>query len=567
MFSHIASLYNLYVYFWRWALWKVFEAPNVNGTSSGLPGIVAYITANSYLAGPGFLGMREHMRRLCDEVWIIDLGGEGHGARREENVFAIQTPVSICLAVSFGDSDPTQPAPVRYARIRGTRREKTARLRGIKGFGDLAWQSVPDGWHDPFVPAASEAWGEFPLVTDLFPIHSPGTQVGRTWPVAIAPETAKARWASLAAASKQDKSRYFVDPRYGRKSTDRLRPGALPEPASDSRVADLTADAPEPPVVRFGFRSFDRQWLLADARLIALPRPPLWRAHSDHQFYLTTLTTQPLGRGPAAVVSADIPDRNFFSGRSGTVIPVYEEGGAGNVTVGVLDVIQASLRSDVSVEDLVAYVYALLGSPAYTERFWDELETPGPRVPITASTDLFAEAVEVGRRLIHVHTFGARLTGEGVPLGSARLLESIGPSVPESLAYDPVTEQLLMGSGVVGPVTREVWEYEVSGLQVVRSWCRYRLRDPAGRARSSDSPLDRIRPTEWTAQLDEELLSLLWLIEWSLTVHEQQTRLLETICDGPLVSASALPEPSESQRNPHRRRPKIPNQEELGFET
>ena len=92
MFSHIASLYNTYVYFWRWALWKVFDSTNG-------PGVVSFITASSYLNGPGFLGMREVMRQVFDELWIIDLEGGNLGARKTENVFAIQTPVAIAIGV------------------------------------------------------------------------------------------------------------------------------------------------------------------------------------------------------------------------------------------------------------------------------------------------------------------------------------------------------------------------------------------------------------------------------------------------------------------------------------
>ncbi|MBI3328326.1 MAG: hypothetical protein HYZ81_16680 [Nitrospinae bacterium] len=52
-----------FVYFWRWALWKVFEH---NTTSA--PGIVSFITSAAYIEGDAFYGMREHMRRLCDEI-------------------------------------------------------------------------------------------------------------------------------------------------------------------------------------------------------------------------------------------------------------------------------------------------------------------------------------------------------------------------------------------------------------------------------------------------------------------------------------------------------------------
>jgi hypothetical protein len=38
------------------------------------------------------------MRRACDRIDIIDLGGEGRGTRKDENVFAIKTPVAIFIA-------------------------------------------------------------------------------------------------------------------------------------------------------------------------------------------------------------------------------------------------------------------------------------------------------------------------------------------------------------------------------------------------------------------------------------------------------------------------------------
>ena len=86
--EHLKNVYNDYVYFWRWALWKVLD-------SSQDAGIVSFITASSYLRGPGFAGMRRKMREAFDELWIIDLEGDSRGARKTENVFEIQTPVAV----------------------------------------------------------------------------------------------------------------------------------------------------------------------------------------------------------------------------------------------------------------------------------------------------------------------------------------------------------------------------------------------------------------------------------------------------------------------------------------
>ena len=146
---HLKNLYNDYVYFWRWALWKVFEP------TSG-PGVVSFITASSYLRGPGFVGMRQLMRQTFDELWIVDLEGDNLGARKTANVFAIQTPVAIAVGVRYGEPNPECPAVVHYSRIEGTRGEKLAKLDAISGFESLEWRSCFSGWMEPFLPEGLE---------------------------------------------------------------------------------------------------------------------------------------------------------------------------------------------------------------------------------------------------------------------------------------------------------------------------------------------------------------------------------------------------------------------------
>ena len=145
---HVKNLYNLYVYFWRWALWKVFEHQTARGH-----GIISFISASSYLEGDAFSGMREHMRRLCDEIWILDLGGEGRGTRRDDNVFDIQTPVAIAVAVRYRETDKKKPAEVHYTKIEGDRQEKLDQLEAIDDFASLSWQDCPADWQAPFRPA------------------------------------------------------------------------------------------------------------------------------------------------------------------------------------------------------------------------------------------------------------------------------------------------------------------------------------------------------------------------------------------------------------------------------
>ena len=198
----LKNLYNLYVYFWRWALWKVFE----QGSSDG-PGVVSFISASSYLHGDAFSGMREQMRRQCDEIWILDLGGEGQGTQQSENVFDIQTPVAIAVAFRAGGAKMDTPAKVHYALVEGTREEKLAVLDDLHGFLNVEWQECPEDWLSPFRPPGEGDYFSYPLLTDLLPWQHSGVQLKRTWPIAPDTETLEHRWRALLHA--QDRAEAF----------------------------------------------------------------------------------------------------------------------------------------------------------------------------------------------------------------------------------------------------------------------------------------------------------------------------------------------------------------------
>ncbi|MCY6382110.1 N-6 DNA methylase [Hoeflea prorocentri] len=129
---HLKNLYNDYVYFWRWALWRLFEQQECGG-------IITFITASSFLGGPAFVGMREYMRREFDEIYVINLGGDLLGTRKTPNVFNIQTPVAISLGIRSGKRDKETPANVRYLRVEAADRAgKLALLEGLNEIKSFA---------------------------------------------------------------------------------------------------------------------------------------------------------------------------------------------------------------------------------------------------------------------------------------------------------------------------------------------------------------------------------------------------------------------------------------------
>jgi hypothetical protein len=97
--AHAKHLRNLYVYFWRWAAWKVFDHPTKQGR--GQSGIVAFITVAGFLSGPGFERMRQSLRQRCHEIHVIDCSPEGHQPEVGTRLFqGVQQPVCIVIAGS-----------------------------------------------------------------------------------------------------------------------------------------------------------------------------------------------------------------------------------------------------------------------------------------------------------------------------------------------------------------------------------------------------------------------------------------------------------------------------------
>lgn len=542
--GQLKNIYNLYVYFWRWALWKVFEHEHP-GVMPG-PGIVSYITASSYLDGDAFLGMREYMRRLCDEIWIIDLGGEGRGTRQDENVFNIQTPVAIAIAVRYGAPNPNTPAQVHYCRLEGNRAAKLEKLESIENLKNLQFEDCPAEWQAPFRPQSTVAFFDWPQITDLMPWQHSGSQIKRSWPLATTLQVLETRWVALMNAT--DRAVAFKE------SRDRKVTSVVADMVTGKKLqilAELPVDSAMLPIRPYGYRTLDRQWLIVDSRLADYLRPALWQSHSDVQIYFTSLLSSTLGMGPALSISSDVPDLHYFRGSFGAkeVLPLYRDAQAQhpNLHPALPAALKQAFGKMVATEDIAAYLYAVLAHPGYTSRFQKELENREVRVPITLDKEMFAAAAAIGRRLIYLHSYGERFApGQTWPHGRARCTKAIATeSLPEKFSYDQATQTLHVGVGLFKPVALAVWEFEVSGLKVVQSWLGYRMKIRKGK---KSSPLDDITPTSWPSEFTSELLRLLHLLEETLEIYPQQAALLEQIIKAPLLNAAQLGEPPEVYR-------------------
>jgi hypothetical protein len=519
--------------------------------------------------------MREYLRRRTDAVWVIDCSPEGHQPAVNTRIFqGVQQPICITLAVRDGRIDADTPASVYFRTLAGGSREaKFAELGGVS-LVDPEWIECSAGWREPFLPAGGKRWLNYPSLDDLLRYSGTGVMIGRTWVVAPDAETLRRRWQRLTTVALDEKRELMQEHRRDRHIHKVVSDGLPGFPAHTTTIAEERGPCLDP--VRIGYRSFDRQWIIPDKRLINQPNPTLWGVRSRTQIYLTAPQDTVPTSGPAATFTAEIPDVHHYKGSfGGRVYPLWLDpsGTVSNVVPAVLDLLTGRYSRPVTAEDVFAYLAAVVSNPGYPARFADDLSTPGIRVPLTADPRLFANAAALGRRVIWLHTYGERFVdaSNGRPSGAPRLPAAQAPKVlagaaipsdpermPDSLNYDAAAQELQVGEGRIGNVIPQMWSYNVSGVNVLNKWFSYRrkTRDRPVMGDRRVSGLSDIQLEYWPAEYTRELIDLLNVVGLLAEVEPGKSRLLGAICGGPLIStddlmeAGALPVPAAARRVP-----------------
>lgn len=555
-------LKNLYIYFWRWAFWKVFEdscrAFESQSDSSKRAGAVCFITASGYLKGPGFAGMREYIRRSASRGWIINVTPEGKRPPAKNAVFAIETPVSIALFLREENTDEETPADIRYVALHGKIEEKMQALAALDLDG-AEFEPVRSGWGDKFAPEAGGDWDSYPELVDFYTKNFQGIKPNKTWVYAPAETVLRERWVELIEGNDLEvrTERFKETPSTSIFKGKKPLPGkdtfqGSRESLNDQIAREVIPDAPN--IVPVGYRSFDRQYILADSRLLERERPELWEHRVPGQIFIVEQHAHYPKAGPGLHFSTLIPDLDAFNNRGGRAHPVLNVSGVPNLTEPAKQMLRERF-GDNAPGNLVYYLAALTGHPGYVRTFDKPLQQAGIRVPLTADPTLWERAVQLGKQVVWLHTYGER----GEPLPGMKYLHQIPegadyvlptptvdmgrtmPTKQPSFLPNSVTDELAekqntpvrgtvsFGRARCENVEKRVFDYTVGGNRVLGMWAKYRLKKPKTNRSSS---LNDIVQREWPEAWSEEYERLLYTLTHLVHLEPAQEKLLDEVLSG-----------------------------------
>lgn len=365
---------DLYIAFYRWALWRLFEADGAQGR-----GVLAYISNRGFLTGRGFGGLRRMLRRRFNVIRIFDLRGDNQGTRpatvrTDENVFNIQVGVCVLVAYASGNKPKGEEAEVWYADAWNERAYTEAdKLRlafaAASQPEQLHYRAVPGHDMDPLKPVGF-ADTDWPSVDELLILRSNGIVTYRDdFVYATTQETLATRMQNWLQLPPEEATEQFGD-------------SALNQ-TGRALVIPFDEDAIE----RVSYRPLDRRYLYAKPQYVDRLRPLLQGAWGSDNIALFACDDG-TGAGPAVWCHSLKPDQHALKGSyGGWVFPLRNHSGEGRghfFAVGVLGGLSTAYGTNVLPIEVFDAILALLSASSYTTRFAFDLEDDFPHVPFPA---------------------------------------------------------------------------------------------------------------------------------------------------------------------------------------
>ena len=412
-------------------------------------GVIGFINPHGYLDNPTFRGMRWNLLKTFDKIYTIDLHGNSKkketcpDGSKDENVFDIMQGVSINLFIKTGEKDKGELGKVYHKDIYGLRQQKYDFLdeASIDNIGYVELSPQPPMYF--FVPknfSLQEEYDKGFKVNDLFSLNSMGVTTGH------------------------DKELVSFHP--------------------------FNTDTN----VEYIYRPFDKLWLDYDLSKVVRPRENIMRHLKKENISLCLIKVNSSVDGLFKVlITSGITDKTLLSSKDNTnVFPLYiyrenmgEEERIVNFNKELYERIAKGLKylpcydDNVLIDptseyngvlypqDLFDYIYAVLHSPSYRERYKEFLKIDFPRIPYPTDWEKFRDLVEKGEELRQLHLMEdlPHSTGVSFPVGGSLQVDCY--RWEQNRVYIN-SEQYFEG------VPESAWNFYIGGYQPAQKWLKDR---------------------------------------------------------------------------------------------
>ncbi len=487
-----------YVKFLRFAEWQVDRTAR---------GVIGFITNHAWLENPTFKGMRQHFLDSFDQISVLDLHGNANKKERapdgspDENVFEIKQGVAVSLFRHTPEDLAQTNRLVHRSDLFGSESFKygtlascTAMELPVAGFRplppELIFSSLDDDRKREY-----DAYTPIPQLMGENGDPAPGIVTTHDeFAISFSREEQIKKVEALLATRTEAEAREM----FSLCSQSQWVYG-------DAKRALRSEDWREE-LVPILYRPFDKRWTVY-SRYVAVHRRERVSKHivGGTNIALSIPRATEIGRGWEHVfcsknliqhhtvslkevnylfplwLESEWPEKTYRPNLSTTAIHQIAE----SIGLSYPEIEESYTRSGrgdlkrtFGPRDVFDFVYAILHSVAYRQRYADFLKSDFARIPVAPEKTLFRALVGIGDDLVALHLLES-------PTVDRFITEYLGGRAPEvervSWSRNTVWLDQAQTLGFKG-VREDVWNFHIGGYQVCEKW----LKDRKGRKLSAD---------------------------------------------------------------------------------
>lgn len=146
-----------------------------------------------------------------------------------------------------------------------------------------------------------------------------------------------------------------------------------------------------------------------------------------------------------------------------------ESGKSSNIKVEIINKLSNSYKKKIIPEEIFYYIYAVLYSNKYRQKYNEFLKIGFPRVPFTKDYELFRKLSNIGRKLVDLHLFKSSKLEKSIANFSAT-----GDNLVEKREYK--NKRIYINDNqYFETVPFEIWNYYIGGYQVLDKWLKNKI--------------------------------------------------------------------------------------------
>ncbi|MDZ4121638.1 MAG: type ISP restriction/modification enzyme, partial [Candidatus Cloacimonadaceae bacterium] len=440
-------------------------------------------------------------------MYFLDLHGNSKkketapDGSKDENVFDIMQGVVISIFVKIRKLYSSNTC---YADVFGCRKDKYHELY-LRRVSDLNWKAIDS--RNPLYLYTSEFhqdfdnYSRFMSTKDAFLVSNTGVKTHRDhFAIGFQQKEIIDRVITLRDSTINDKRIYEIyhltDTRDWRLTEARNRICALTNPYEKITTID--------------YRPFDTRYTYYDSCFIELIKHDVFQHMFQANISIVCTRQTSLSQYKHCFVSDRVSETCFISNKTketAYIFPMWlynnvEFLGAKhtekkpNIKPEVFAMLKARYATqntkEISPEAFMGYIYAVLHSPTYREKYKDFLKTDFPRIPFCDDYRVFEQMSALGWELINAHLMKSEDLKQRYPdLGT---YTGIGSNEVSKLYYTDSLQRLhINDTQYFDSIPEPVYMFHIGGYQVLHKY----LKDRKGR----ELTLDEINNVEFIAKI------------------------------------------------------------------